>query len=72
MSEPTDGDGRGPKVLVDRAWYEHAVSVLDGRNGCPFCGDTGAPIVEKASETFESRKGCRACDRWWSPVQLKR
>lgn len=62
-------------VLVSRAWYEAALLLMDGREGCPFCGSTELPIVEAEKKVgprgrMLSRKGCRTCDRWWSPVQI--
>ncbi len=62
-------------VLVSRTWYESALFLMDGRDGCPFCGSLEPPVVE-AEKTFGprsrslARKGCRTCNKWWSPVQI--
>ncbi len=66
MREPEDLNG---KSLVDRSWYEHAMFVLEGRGGCPFCGSSRAPKVIPADKTFHQRRGCLDCNRWWDPVR---
>ncbi len=58
------------KVLVDREWYETAISILDGQAGCPFCGSMRDPIVNH-TPGFRPRKGCLDCDRWWGPVECE-
>lgn len=58
-------------VLVRRDWYQTALEVMNGREGCPFCGSSDPPVEDKKLDTFMPRRGCGRCNRWWSPVRLR-
>jgi hypothetical protein len=39
--------------------------------GGPHCGSLRPPTVDHGDETFEPRRGCLDCNRWWEPVRLR-
>jgi transposase-like protein len=53
-----------PSVIVDRGWFDEAITILSGRAGCPFCGSKREPYI--ANNGGVERAGCLDCNRFFT------